>query len=484
MNKTIEKNKLFPKLFLNGIAVVIILVVVLWSASYTLSDASLSDGSDAGVYVRMAYHIFHHRTVSGSRTEPPVPTNRREPGFSAYLAMMMRFDSELQNVSVSEITTTEGGIERIRRLQLPLLAAAAVGAGVLAFMLTGQLGYGYMAMLLTGFSNGLIIRINSMYRELFMGLILLIVAILLVAAIRRKKPWIFGLLGLALAGMVLTNAIYQYFIVVLIAGILYLYSRQVFEKKQVLLCLGLLLAGYIIPTGAWMIRNYHHFGRFYITDRAGDVMAIRAEYNKMTADEYWGAFVYWTPDPFFQRKSAKVMQLERRWLNLHRSNREGYYATAKALTNFLEPGETFENASERDKVIQKRALGQLLRHPLRHLAATLPFAWRGIFFEYGYLLSAPINVMVRSVVVVNVLYFASLFYWFVHSLRKRQWEILGVTLLCVYLFGLNSFFSHNIPRYNQPILPLLAVLFTMSVCRLLKRDTDTGARPIPPKKKR
>lgn len=467
------------KVLLHGALIILIMYCVVWTARETISSETIPDFQDASSYARMAYHLYHHGVASDAKTEPPRPGNRREPGFSAYLAAMMRFSPELQKVPLAKMTEGDGGAAGLRRLQIPLLVLLGAGAWGLTFVLTGRAGYSYLAMLLTGFSHASITTMNSLFRELFMGVVLLIAALALAVALRTKKAWMFAVLGIALGGLTLTNAIYQYFILILIGFVLFLFKRDVFEKKQALICLGLLAAGYVVPTGAWMTRNYRHFGRFYITDRAGDVMAIRAEYNKMTADEYFGAFVWWTPDALCQKTALKKMQEEGRWVKLHRGNTEGYYATAKALTNFLEPTESFENASQRDKTIQKRALRELIRHPFRHLATTLPFAWRGMFTEYGYMVSVPFTILVRSIVAVSLAYFASLCFWTVHSFRRQQWEVFGVALLCVYLFGLNAFFSHNIPRYNQPALPLLAVLFTMSIWHFFNRQ-----KPLRPETKK
>ncbi len=467
------------KVFIHGVVIALILYCAVRTAGENINSETIPSNYDSCAYVRMAYHLYHHGVMSDSFTEPPSPSNRREPGFSSYLAMMMRFSPELQKVELGKMAQAEGGVVMLRKLQIPLLALLAAGAWALTYVLTGRLWCSYAAMLLTGFSHASIMTINTLFRELFMGVVLLIAALVLVYAIRTKKAAVFAVLGAALGGLVLTNAIYQYFIVVLIGFLLYLFKRGVFEKKQAFVCLGLLAAGYALPTGAWMARNYHHFGRCYITDRAGDVMAIRAEFNKMTADEYFGAFVWWTPDALFQKKAATVMQEERRWVKLHGSNPEGYYAVAKALTNFLEPGETFANASQRDKTIQKRAVRELLRHPFKHLATTLPFAWRGMFFEHGYLVSVPFTIMVRSTLVVSVLYFASLFFQAVYSFRRQQWDVFAVTLLCTYLFGLNSLVSHNIPRYNQPALPILAVLFVMSLWHFFNRP-----KPVKPEAKK
>ncbi|HDS83985.1 MAG TPA: hypothetical protein ENN97_02135, partial [Phycisphaerales bacterium] len=197
MNQGAAKKKRFAIVFLHLVLMAIISGCVVWTAKENLSTEAIPDFQDASSYARMTYHLFHHGVISESFTEPPRPGNRREPGFSSYLALMMHFSPELQTIELADFTQDRGAT-LLRRLQIPLLPVAAVCAWLLAYLLTGRLTYSYIAMLLVGFSQASILTMNSLFRELFMGVILLIVAIMLVLALRTRKPALFALLGLAL----------------------------------------------------------------------------------------------------------------------------------------------------------------------------------------------------------------------------------------------------------------------------------------------
>ena len=137
-----------------------------------------------------------------------------------------------------------------------------------------------------------------------------------------------------------------------------------------------------------------------------------------------------------------------------------------------EKGDNFKNAAKTDEAFQHRGLKLILKHPFKHLALTLPIAWRGIFVEYGYIANAPFSILIRSIFLVSIAYFTSLFFWFVYCFRKQKWELFSITLVCMYLYGMNSFFTHGLPRYNQPLIPVLAVLLSVSLWAFLNRKKE------------
>ena len=460
VNEAMKQN---PRIFVHILLLALISGIQIWHLNVSISNKPINESSDANYYMRMTYHIYHHHVVSGAKSAiKPDPTARREPAFSFYMSSMMHFYPKFKSVDFSVLTKAEGALQMFRRSQIPVLVISSLCAWIFTYLLTRKFSFSYLSMFLVAFGNSLLIIANEIKREHFMAAVLLIAAIFLYLSIKHQKKKYFALLGLSLGVLVLSNAIFQYFAYILILYFFFLMKKGVFEKKKCLIFIGIFFAAYLIPVGSWQIRNYKHFKRFYICDRAGGVLAIRAEYNKMTADEWGGAFFFWTPDPLFQQKAVKEMQ-KGRWINLHRSNPKGYYKTAKSIKNFKAKEDVSLNPAQQDKTIQKRALTEIIKHPVKHIATTLPFAWRGMFVEYGYLVNVPFSIIVRSIVLVSLLYFAALFFLFVHSYQKQNWPLFSVTLICIYLFGMNAFFSHSLPRYNQPLIPLLAVLFMTAI---------------------
>jgi hypothetical protein len=49
--------------------------------------------------------------------------------------------------------------------------------------------------------------------------------------------------------------------------------------------------GYYAVAWPWLLRNKLTFGRWFLTHRAEQVLTVRAEYNKMTAKEYFLSFL-------------------------------------------------------------------------------------------------------------------------------------------------------------------------------------------------
>ena len=479
VSQTITAGENVKKISAKTVVINVLLILILsgliaWSYSLNINSTPLNRTSDANQYIRVAYHMLHDNMASQTLKGEPIPTSRREPVFPFYLSTMIRIDSKLKGMAKIDIREPGKGLERLRYYQIPVVIAMAVLAWVLTKMLTGRTFLSYIAMAMAGFSHSLFIIAHSLKREHFMAMMLLIVAVFIFKTITTGKKRYFTFLGLSLAGLVLTNAIFMHFVIVLIAFLLFLLKKGMIEKKQLFVGLAIMLVCYLVPTGAWMTRNYRHFGRFYICDRASDVMAVRAEYDTMTAEEYFGALMYWTPDPYFQQKVGEKMKAGR-LIRLHRSNPEGFYKTGRSMKRYKKEGDTFKNSSERDKVMQRRALLQMLKHPFKHLATTIPFAWRGIFVEYGYMAMIPFGIAIQSIVVVSLLYVAGLVFVFFYSFCKKRWDVFGVALLGMYLFGINAFFSHSLARYNQPLIPLYAVMLLVALSCLGSTKTKTRA---------
>jgi len=457
------------KVFLHTAVLILVVLLQIWHLNKSIFDKPINETSDANAYMRMAYNFYHHHVISNSNPgETVVITSYREPAFPVYMACVMWFQPEFKAIDFSVFTKPEGALPLFRRVQIPILILMSLGAGLLSYLITKKISYSYPVIFMVGLGNSFLVTANEIKREHFIASILLFVAIFLFLAVQRKQKKYFVLSGLSLGLLVLSNAIFQYFIFIMIVFLVFLLKRGCFEKKEAMIFAGLFFAAYSIVAGSWMIRNYIHFDRFYITDRAGAVLAVRAEYNKMTAEEYWGAFCFWTPDPYFQEKVSEQLQ-KGKWVNLHRSNPNGYYRTGKSIKDFNTLA-----GPQRDKALRKRAAMEIIKHPFKHLAVTLPVAWRGIFVEHGYILNAPISAVIRSVFLVSILYFAALFYWFVQSFRRQNWPVFSITLLCMYLYGMNSFFTHGLARYNQPLIPVLAVLLTAALYSFRTCRNKTG----------
>jgi hypothetical protein len=190
------------------------------------------------------------------------------------------------------------------------------------------------------------------------------------------------------------------------------------------------------------------------------VLYLRALKNGMTADEYKGALYFWAPKPLqpaigdMLGFSSADLQRGGRLQRLNRGPEADFYRDDIAAWRNAQPEEaiTFIRKAlaeqlrlERlaatgalsrpaDAELQQRAVGMIAAAPVRHLATTPLFLWRGAFF--------PLPVFL-----VALLY----------AIWRRDYA-LGVFVLpglgTVMFFGL---LTHSLPRYSAPILPMAVV---------------------------
>jgi len=272
--------------------------------------------------------------------------------------------------------------------------------------------------------------------------------------------------------------VFMYLIVFVLIFLVVLGLAGKFVKKELVTGLVILLAAYFALVGSWMVRNYIHFGKLYITGRAGAVLAIRAEYDMMNTREYFGSFLFWTPDNYVRKKliprffGEKALHSGGALARLSKVNPRGYYKLGRAVrSNVVKSyGASLETAAI-DTEVRNAAKEKILSHPFRHIVTTIPCAWRGLFVEDRYSLSVPFSVVLVSSVGISLAYFGSLFFLAGLGIKRRKWELFAVTFLALYLHGINSFFTHSIARYNQPVIPVLIVALLTVVNLLINRKS-------------
>ncbi|MCF8098917.1 MAG: hypothetical protein K9K65_13835, partial [Desulfarculaceae bacterium] len=103
---------------------------------------------------------------------------------------------------------------------------------------------------------------------------------------------------------------------------------------------------------------------------------------------------------------------------------------------------------------QKVAIRKILADPWRHLLASIPLAWRGLFADVWW---------------VTLPGFACLFYLGVSSLRRRDWPLLAFVLPAIFLFSFHSLITVNAARFNSPLVPVLAVCIGLCAHRVARR---------------
>ena len=141
--------------------------------------------------------------------------------------------------------------------------------------------------------------------------------------------------GLCLGLLVLTRAVFQYWLVGVAVVLAVGMWREVDRRRELATaCAALVLAAWVV-TLPWMVRNAVQAGHFGISGRDGEVLAIRAEYGRMTWAEVRGAFAYYLPDLPLVGSGARDRAM--RWLEpepfgyarFDRANPDGFYRRTK-----------------------------------------------------------------------------------------------------------------------------------------------------------
>jgi hypothetical protein len=122
-------------------------------------------------------------------------------------------------------------------------------------------------------------------------------------------------------------------------------------------------------------------------------------------------------------------------LTLYRQARAERVRLTRQYAERLEPWEA-EHAA--DEELRSRAFEAIQAEPLRHLAMTIPFVWRG------------------AGLLVPVLLIA-----FAHSLRTSHRNLALVTLMTLGYILFHGLFSHFEARYSAPLKPAMVALTVM-----------------------
>lgn len=307
-------------------------------------------------------------------------------------------------------------------------------------------------------------------------------------AVETRKLRYFLILGLLAGGLVLTKAVFFYIIWVYLALLLLLMlvGSLRFPVRQGAICLAVALLGAVMVIGPWSVRNYVHFGTFSVAERGGVILWIRAVKNQMTDDEWLGAFYLYSQAPVStwigERFSITPEHFE---INgpLRRLSRSGNASFAEADSVAEREGRPEDAISfiraaraERSKLraeyraqgypspstsaeeeLQRRAIAEILAHPVSHVRATPVFFWRGMWSVRSDRFSSTID---SYAAVIGML---ALWGMALGGLVARRPAVFGSVGLSVGMVAFYAVATHGIPRYTVPAIPTMIVSISIVV---------------------
>lgn len=421
-------------------------------------------GGDAPQYLDAAYHLFRYHAFTQEETPLPAPPAiGREPGYALFLAGLMAIDPDFARYSPDCLSTSAGCDPRMFRVA-SLANLALVGlAGIVMFQVglmacgsawSGLIAGGYL-LLNFQMNKGWVDPVSDRLAVFLVTLALLAV----VWAWRGGKTWRWGLVGLALAALTLTKAVFLTFVLLVSAAAVVAMFRLPEARRRIGAALALAMIVYAGLVGGWMARNWSVDGRLCLTDaRGGIALSTREVFNHMTPEQYRAAFVYWLRGPgvgiarrLYPAEVVDPFDLDRPG-GFYDVGQNGYNARVAEIGRAQ--GLTAPVAAA---IVDHQLIRAILARPLTHIATTLPLFYRGIWIDEFIVLGLP------------------LFLWMlVRAVRRRQ--MLTVLLLSLGAFNLLFYaaFSLNISRYQMTAVPSIALAVAVAAALPFRRFGVSG----------
>ncbi len=441
---------------LSLLLVAILIVGYLQHSHFEMAPPTL----DALRYVDYALNIHDHHVfgLSGPRRDvAPPPGNANSPLYPALLALAMAFDPDLAD-SLRCAVGARGNTAScpheyttIVVIQCALVVGAMLCLWFAALRLFARHALAWGACALALASTKPMFYANHLLTEILVLFLFAALMAALVVVCDRGGVRAWAAVGGILGALTLTRPEYLYLGGVLaIAGFAATLCKR--EDARITRFSAAILA-FAIVIGPWLARNEHHFGVASVTGGYGDViLAYRAAYNRMSLAEGAAAFVYWLPG-HGETLAARFLPPE---------------LTAKLGTDphsylYHDGKEIFDAGlvavgGEREKLAAYLLRTEILAHPVRHLAASVPLAWRGILAgKYLAVVGVPCLALLAVV-----------------ALRRRQTAVLLMLLPAAVMISLYAAVSVSVPRYNVYLIYYYGIAVSWALVALCDRHLATS----------
>ncbi len=464
------------------VSLLALLIICVATAYACTTHLSLSRIANDGLQnYQAAYNLLNKGTFSTSPTGSP--TMDREPLPPVVLAAWL-YANDLAETQPQKMNKVNG-ILRVKSFNILWVILSVCGAYVGVVLLTGSVIGALVGAAVTGWSlsswgHGL----NTMYTEPQTAALLIGLSCISFQVVRKKSwPWAVSL-GAGLGLLALTKALALQIAVLalpLFGLLIWMHGSSIVTSLRIILIIAISFASVL---GPWIIRNAILFDEPSIAQRAGRVLYYRSMLNEMPAETYRAAFYVWSPPPLKQilehlagfTPSDEEKGGAGQWLN--RSNKTSFYETDrqadkearpeiastyiwKMRAEFRKLRNEFEAENHPDpiaaafSVMQKEAWKRISANPGNHILAMVPLAWRGIWVSTAPTWMAPFLTL------------SFLAAWPL-LLFRREWSGLAFLLIPSILWASYLTFTHNLPRYVEPLTPVMIVCATMLAVRMLR----------------
>jgi len=461
-----------------GIGIVMVTIVLLCAnLNSMITDAPvLNDGLQN---LQSAYNLKTWRVFSKNNfLEQPRPDNYREPLPPAVTAAFMYLLGDARACLNGDCGVFGFNVRAIKKINILWAFLVLCISALLSYRITGSRFWTIVALMLIYVC---FLRnpsyIDSLYTEIPAAACMLLSALCLVICFLRPTKGMYFLTGLTLGCLVLTKAIFLYsmFPLVVVTAALAELKRERALSRHLIKNILMLCLGVLITVTPWIVRNTIHFGSAQLSSRGGLALYTRALINQMDPYEYGASFHYWGPGAYRRLVQSSVLDIGDkeyepggRAVRLNSSDRSSFVQDDIAAQNEGRPEDALSfyriARAQRVKVsmdlrqagspivgntadahLRETALAIILQHPFRHLLATVPLAWRGMWCFYG---GGVFTILCA------VAYCSFVFVCFYGVVRKR-WDILVLQAVPFSLVLFNAFLANNLPRFNAPAIPFM-----------------------------
>jgi len=403
---------------------------------------------DAELYVSYAYSLLQYGTFGPARGGKETrPGNQVPPGYPLFLAGLMAVDPAFKDATACFLAREKDCDLRFgnaRYVQMALGLAGILAVWLAARRITGRTGAAHLAALAyIGGVDALETPARFFHTEnIAIPLVAWIGYCLLRGMKDRHMGWMVAA-GVLFGALALTRPAFAYVGVVtaLVVAVSAWWTPG--RRARVLalaLAFGVAFAAVQTP---WTLRNQALADDpAFAVQVGGFVLALRAAYNQMTPGEYMAAFVYWLPD-FGDSLAERLFPDDA--ARLDPDNPDGFRLSA---------AREWDRAKKANLLAEKRAevIARLRDEPLRHLAATLPIAVRGMFPDKVSLVSVPVLLILV---------------WL--HLRRGKPELFWFALPALLSLAFHSLLTHNLQRYGMPLIPASALALGIALAAAVER---------------
>lgn len=454
------------------------IVVSLCAAPITLgaiTDTPLE--ADDQQNATMAYHLATSGVISasGQSENAPIPSMRREPFPAMVHALFYIAHPFLSDRNTLEEVTEGRLVKHIK--QVNVIWAFFLFLGVFSLssaIFRNPAGSFAIASFTIIVSMAAFVydRADRLFTELPAAALMVWASVALLRLVRERTLISAVLTGIVFGLLVLTKASFLYIglvALVVMAAILWKQERTlrggqgasprpafVWARLPAIAALVLLAI-----CSAWATRNVIQFDKFAIAERGGDVLYYRLLKMEQSTS---GAIYAWSPASYRPLVGAITgyepadLRSGQELAAFRRANDDSIHRQRRAIfqERMEAAGLPYRQMTrlEQEHWLGQEALKAYAADPVRYAMWVPVFAWRGSFTGADSLgfLRILWNPLPENVTLLLYLNFLAAGIGGVLLLRPT----LGPAfLLPIGTYMFHAMFSHNIPRYNEPLIPFL-----------------------------